>query len=126
MHTIKELNDIFPISGTLAPEYDQPQLINQQEYLVNGEMRLWNGPKREVVSPVRLADSNGLSKVVLGYYPKLDAEESLTALQAASQAYDHGRGLWPTLPVEERIEHMVDFTYRMKARREEIIRLLMW
>lgn len=126
MHTVKELTDIFPISGNLPPEYDIPQAINQQEYLVNGEMRIWKGPMQEVVSPVRLAGSAGLSRLVLGSYPKLSAEESLTALQAASHAYDHGRGHWPTLPVEALIEHMVDFTYRMKARREEMIRLLMW
>jgi glyceraldehyde-3-phosphate dehydrogenase (NADP+) len=126
MYTIKDLTGIFPISGSLPPEYERPQPINQQEYLVDGEMRIWEGAMQEVVSPVRLADSTGLSRVVLGYYPRLSVEESLTALQAASRAYDHGRGLWPTLTVEARIEHMVDFTYRMKARREETIRLLMW
>jgi glyceraldehyde-3-phosphate dehydrogenase (NADP+) len=126
MHTIKDLTDIFPLSGRLPPEYALPQPINQQEYLVNGELRIWKGSMQEVVSPVRLADSAGLSRVILGSYPELSAEESLTALQAASRAYDHGRGCWPTLTVEARIDHMVDFTYRMKARREEIIRLLMW
>jgi glyceraldehyde-3-phosphate dehydrogenase (NADP+) len=126
MYTTKELTAVFPLSGSIPPEYDLPQPINQQEYLVNGELRTWDGPFQEVVSPIRLADSTSLSPVVLGYYPKLSPEESLTALHAASRAYDHGRGLWPTLTVEARIEHMADFTYRMKARRDEIVRLLMW
>lgn len=126
MHTIQDLTSIFPNLGSLPPEYAVPQPVNQQEYLVDGELRIWNGPLQEVVSPVRMAEGDGLSRVVLGYYPRLSVEESLIALNAASRAYDHGRGLWPTLTVEARIEHMVDFTYRMKARREEIIRLLMW
>ena len=67
MHTIQELNAIFPKPGSLASEYAMPQPINQREYLVNGEMRIWNGPMQEVVSPVRLADTAGLSRVVLGY-----------------------------------------------------------
>jgi len=126
MYTIKELTAAFPASGNLPPEYTLPQPVNQREYLVDGELRTWEGPVQEVISPVRLADSAGLSSVVLGHYPKLSAEESLAALHAASRAYDHGRGHWPTLPVEARIERMVDFTYRMKARRDEVIRLLMW
>ena len=126
MHTIQELTSVFPSSGNLKPEFAKPHPINQREYLVNGELRRWDGPTQEVISPVRLATDSGLSPAVLGYYPKLSADEALTALQAASRAFDSGRGHWPTLPVEARIERLVDFTYRMKARREEIIRLLMW
>ncbi len=126
MYAIQDMTAIFPAAGNIPTEYALPTPINQQEYLVNGELRLWKGPMQEVISPVRLSGGTGLSPVILGYYPKLSAEESLAALQSASHAYDHGRGSWPTLTVEARIERMVDFTYRMKARREEIVRLLMW
>jgi glyceraldehyde-3-phosphate dehydrogenase (NADP+) len=126
MHTTRDLAGVFPTSNSLQPDYSQPQPVNQVEYLVNGELRTWSGPFRDVISPVRLAGRDGLKPVVLGHYPKLTPEESLKALEAASQAYDHGRGLWPTMTVEGRIERMVDFTYRMKARRDETIRLLMW
>jgi glyceraldehyde-3-phosphate dehydrogenase (NADP+) len=80
MHTIKEFTDVFPISGSLPSEFNLPQPVNQHEYLVDGELRTWNGPMQEVVSPVRLADSAALSRMVLGSYPKMSAEESLAAI----------------------------------------------
>ena len=53
-------------------------------------------------------------------------KQALETLDAACRAYDHGRGKWPTMSVEERIAHVADFAYRMKEQREEVVRLLMW
>ena len=47
-------------------------------------------------------------------------------MDAACRAYDSGRGHWPTLAVEDRIRHLEEFAYRMKEKREEVVRLLMW
>ena len=62
----------------------------------------------------------------LGSYPLLTEEQSLEALDAACRAYDHGRGLWPTMSVEERIKHVEAFAYKMKEQREEVVKFLMW
>jgi glyceraldehyde-3-phosphate dehydrogenase (NADP+) len=56
----------------------------------------------------------------------MTSKESALALESAVRAFDHGRGLWPTLSVAERISHLEDFTFLMKEQRDEVIRLLMW
>ncbi|MBN1312994.1 MAG: NADP-dependent glyceraldehyde-3-phosphate dehydrogenase, partial [Anaerolineae bacterium] len=53
-------------------------------------------------------------------------EVGLEMLDAAERAYDHGNGGWPTLPVEGRIERVLDFAYRMKQKKEEVVKILMW
>lgn len=92
--------------------------LHQKRYLVDGQLLEWSGECQEVVSPI--------GPSTIGSYPLLTATESTAALQAAVKAYDHGRGQWPTMSVGERIERLEDFTFRMKERREEVVRLLMW
>jgi glyceraldehyde-3-phosphate dehydrogenase (NADP+) len=62
----------------------------------------------------------------MGQFPLLSEAESLAALAAAVQAYDRGRGKWATLSVAQRIEHVHDFAYRMKAKRDQVVQILMW
>ena len=100
--------------------------IDQHEYLLNGEMRKWEGAMQEVRSPIHLRSDTVCAPLILGHYPLLTPEESLRALEAATQAYDQGRGTWPTMSVQGRIEHVADFAYRMKQKRDEVVRLLMW
>jgi glyceraldehyde-3-phosphate dehydrogenase (NADP+) len=52
--------------------------------------------------------------------------EALAALDAAVRAYDHGRGLWPTMPVAGRIGHMQEFAWAMKEQRDAVVKVLMW
>jgi len=121
------LSDVFPPSQSLGAEFALPELVTQRSYLVAGELRQWLGDVAEVVSPVqgRAADGS-LQAVVLGATPLLDSATALTALDAAVAAYDLGRGLWPTLPVLERIRHIELFVSQMLAQRETVVRLLMW
>jgi glyceraldehyde-3-phosphate dehydrogenase (NADP+) len=78
----------------------------------------------------RLAISRGAGILTqckhLGSFPSLTEKEALEALDAALKAYDNGVGAWPTTSVAERIERVREFTYLMKARRTEVVRLLMW
>ena len=62
----------------------------------------------------------------IGSYPLLTEKQALETLDAACRAYDHGRGEWPTMSVEERIGHVEAFAYRMKERRDDVVKLLMW
>ncbi len=48
--------------------------------------------------------------------------EALQALDAAVAAYDHGWGLWPTLSVAERIDHMERFVFQMVEAKDRIVR----
>ncbi len=100
--------------------------VEQREYLCNGRLRTWAGDQQDVFSPV-CESVNGTSRPKrIGSYPLLGEEQAREALDAACQAYDHGRGGWPTMSVEERIRHVDNFAYRMKERRDEVVRLLMW
>jgi glyceraldehyde-3-phosphate dehydrogenase (NADP+) len=116
----------YPKPGDIPVEFDLPELVIQTEYLINGELRQWDGPMHEVTSPVCMQTQSGCQRVVIGSHPKLSGKESLEALAAATRAYDNGRGAWPTLSVQGRIEALADFTYRMGQKRSEIVRMLMW
>jgi glyceraldehyde-3-phosphate dehydrogenase (NADP+) len=121
-----ELREFFPTENQIPVEFQIPKPICQTEFLINGELREWNGPTQEVLSPIYIKTPTGLTKKYLGSYPLLSDETVLEVLDAAVKAYDNGKGLWPMMPVAERIQHMQEFAFRMKAQRLEIVKLLMW
>ena len=100
--------------------------IEQKEYLINGELKIWEGRTQTIESPVFIQDGDEFKRVVVGSHPMLTPEEALTAVDAAAAAYDLGRGLWPTLSVKLRIDSMIRFTHLMQEKRELIVKLLMW
>lgn len=126
MTTASQLESLFPSVDAIPERYRLGAPIEQREYLVNGALRRWEGPLATVRSPVFLATEQGDEQVVLGSTPLLDAEAALEALDAAVAAYDHGRGLWPTLRVAERIQYVEGFLARMREQRDTVVRLLMW
>ncbi|MBM3694691.1 MAG: NADP-dependent glyceraldehyde-3-phosphate dehydrogenase [Actinobacteria bacterium] len=117
---------VFPTPGQVPPEHRLPGQLEQSEYLVGGRLRTWKGPMQEVFSPLLMRHGSARRRVRLGAYPLQGAKESLAALAAATRAYDHGRGAWPTLPVAERIRSVEAFAGAMATRRAEVVRLLMW
>ncbi|MCM2267912.1 MAG: NADP-dependent glyceraldehyde-3-phosphate dehydrogenase [Elusimicrobiales bacterium] len=125
MGIAEKVAGIFP-APEQVPAQARAAALEQKEYLVNGRIKAWTGPRHEVFSPVSLAGRKGPERVRLGSYPLMTEKEALEALDAAAKAYDEGRGLWPTLSVEARVSHMEDFIWRMKERRSEIVNLLMW
>jgi acyl-CoA reductase-like NAD-dependent aldehyde dehydrogenase len=121
------LKRLFPSESDILAEHQPPAPIHQREYLINGELRTWNGAVETVRSPVCVRHpDDALEQVELGSYPiggELEAEE---ALAAAVAAYDEGRGVWPTMTVADRIACMQNFTNQMMARRQEVTNLIMW
>ncbi len=126
MTLIKNIQHLFPRSTDIPESHVRDIPWIQTGYLVNGEIRAWNGPRREVLSPVWVADDNGPTPFFVGEYPLLTEKEAFQALDAAVAAYDHGRGLWPTLSVAEHIEHMERFVFRMIEAKDPVVRFLMW
>lgn len=124
--TQDQLELLFPTADNIPEAFRLPTLITQNEYLINGELRHWEGDLETVWSPIHLQAETGLAPAPVGHFPLLTAQESLAALDAAVAAYDRGRGLWPTMSVAQRIEHMQDFAYRMQEKRDEVVKLLMW
>jgi glyceraldehyde-3-phosphate dehydrogenase (NADP+) len=120
------IKTIFPGEAEIPAEFRLPGPVEQDVYLVNGELRRWYGPMQEVVSPVCVATPQGPVRQTVGRFPLMAETEALEALAAAVRAYDEGRGEWPTMPVAERIGFVQEFARRMKERRTEVVRLLMW
>jgi glyceraldehyde-3-phosphate dehydrogenase (NADP+) len=89
-------------------------------------VREWTGPCQDVLSPLYAQGPDGLKPVPLGSYPLMREEDALQALGSARRAYANGSGEWPTMSVADRIRHVEDFVGRMQARRDEVVRLLMW
>jgi glyceraldehyde-3-phosphate dehydrogenase (NADP+) len=122
----QQIQNVFPTPDQIPPEFSLAEPINQREYLIGGEMRLWDGPHEDVFSPLRIQTPDGLLPKSIGHFPLLTETESLEALEAAATAYDRGRGKWAVMPVQERIECLQDFTYRMQEQRDQIVKILMW
>ena len=109
-----------------VPENARIAPFDQREYLVDGELRGWEGPIQEAFSPVCLQTEEGLKPFRLGSFPAMSTAEALQAVDAADRAWDSGSGRWPTMPLADRIRCFEDFTQAMVSRREEVARLLMW
>ncbi|MCI0911591.1 MULTISPECIES: NADP-dependent glyceraldehyde-3-phosphate dehydrogenase [Pseudomonas] len=120
------LDSLFPAAGDVPTPWQLDAPLEQRDYLVNGELRRWDGPLATVRSPVWLKEGGGERQVILGSAPLLDADTALTALDAAVQAYDKGRGAWPNMRVAERIQHVETFLARMREQRQAVVKLLMW
>ncbi|MFJ3448640.1 NADP-dependent glyceraldehyde-3-phosphate dehydrogenase [Pseudomonas sichuanensis] len=120
------LDSLFPTPDDIPAQWRLGEPLEQRDYLVAGELRHWDGPLATVHSPVWLKHSDGERQVTLGSAPLLDADTALTALDAAVQAYDKGRGAWPTMRVAERIQHVETFLARMREQRTAVVKLLMW
>ncbi|WP_085615468.1 MULTISPECIES: NADP-dependent glyceraldehyde-3-phosphate dehydrogenase [unclassified Pseudomonas] len=120
------LDSLFPSAENIPETWRLEAPLEQRDYLVNGELRRWDGPLATVRSPVWLKEGNDERQVVLGSAPLLDADTALTALDAAVQAYDKGRGAWPNMRVAERIQHVETFLARMREQRQAVVKLLMW
>ncbi len=120
------LKQIFPTEAQIPEEFRLDEPLHQKKYLVNGEMRTWNGDTHTVLSPVYVQTASGLEAKVVGSYPLATEVEALEALDAAVKAYDNGRGEWSTMTVPARIACLEKFTNMMVEKKKEIVKLLMW
>lgn len=120
------LANVFPAESSIPEQFRIAQPVEQREYLINGAMKTWTGSQNPVMSPVFVKEGNTYKQKIIGSTPLLTSRESLEALDAAVKAYDMGHGLWPTLSVTERIEHVEKFLAAMRSKRDEVVKLLMW
>jgi glyceraldehyde-3-phosphate dehydrogenase (NADP+) len=108
----------------IPEQFKIKDIIKQQTYLVNGELKPWVGDTSNVFSTI--SSTEDYKPTLLGTIPTLGKKEALDALDAAVKAYDKGQGLWPTMKVVDRIACMETFVEQMKIKREEVVKLLMW
>ena len=121
-----DLQTIFPREQDIPSQINITEPLEQKHYLLDGELKHWDGAVQDVFSPVFISDNNSLKRKRLGSYPLLGEKESFEALKSAQTAYDLGRGVWPTMTVKKRIEHMTRFTKMMREQRELVVKYLMW
>jgi acyl-CoA reductase-like NAD-dependent aldehyde dehydrogenase len=123
---VTELEKLFPTEDQIPADYNLTEPIEQREYLVNGEMRAWGGKTQDVWSPVYVKTANGLEQKRIGSYPITDPADAMEVLDAAVKAFNNGRGEWPMMSVAQRIDAVEKFTQKMIAKRDEVVKLLMW
>jgi glyceraldehyde-3-phosphate dehydrogenase (NADP+) len=125
-----KLESLFPTMAEIPADADFAPgggtFDEGTSYLIDGEIRTWAGRTQEVLSPICVRTEAGLARRRIGVEARLSAEEALRALDAAVRAWDHGRGRWPTMRVQERAERLASFVAAMRERREKCVRLLMW
>ena len=110
--------------NTIPEEFQIKELLNQDTYLVNGELKKWEGQTTPIFSTI--SSTEEYLPTILGSVPFMGKNEGLEAVNAADAAYNNGQGLWPTMKVSDRIKCMSNFVTQMKATRSEVVKFLMW
>jgi glyceraldehyde-3-phosphate dehydrogenase (NADP+) len=116
---------LFPEQDNIPEQYKLSAPIVQEEYLINGEILKWKGNFQQVNSPIFVSDGKSFSNII-GSYPLMEGKDALIALEAAGKAFDFGKGEWPSMPVEKRIECIKKFVALISEEREKVVKLLMW
>jgi glyceraldehyde-3-phosphate dehydrogenase (NADP+) len=123
---MQTIANLFPKEELIPEPHRLQGPIRQDYYLKGGDLCRWEGPLQQVLSPVQLQTPNGLTPKVIGEAPLLTAEAALELLETAAQAYNNGRGVWPTMSVGERIRCVQRFTKAILEKRDEVAKLIMW
>jgi glyceraldehyde-3-phosphate dehydrogenase (NADP+) len=121
-----KLRQAFPSPDEIPPEYRLDTTGYERLYLVDGQIRTWEGALTEVSSPICLKNGETLNRPVIGHIPSMDEAAAMAGLDAAVRAWDNGRGIWPTMSVSKRIAAVESFVTRMLQVRDEVVKLLMW
>ncbi|HTG67184.1 MAG TPA: NADP-dependent glyceraldehyde-3-phosphate dehydrogenase [Flavobacterium sp.] len=108
----------------IPEEFKIKELLHQDTYLVDGELKKWTGKTTEVFSTI--SSTEAYAPTLLGTIPFMGEKEAEEVVNSASKAFNNGQGLWPTMKVVDRIKCMEDFVSKMKTTRQEVVKLLMW
>lgn len=120
------LTNIFPEASSIPEAYRLDAYLEQREYLIDGELKIWKGDLAPVMSPVWIKEGSGHKQKIIGSTPLLNAAEAMKALDSAVKAHDLGKGEWAMMSVADRIEHVEKFMTRMREKRGEVVKLLVW
>ena len=108
----------------IPTEFQITEPFIQNTYLVNGELKTWQGETTTVFSTISSTDD--YSPTLLGSVPSMGETAAMECLDSAVNAYKAGQGLWPTMKVIDRINCMESFVTKMKTTRAEVVKFLMW
>ncbi len=115
------------VEREIPEEFRVKELLHQDTYLINGELKAWKGKTTEVYSSIHTPDKNGeYAPTLLGSIPYMSEPEAMEALDSSANAFGKGQGLWPTMKVADRIACMEKFVKQMITKRDEVVKLIMW
>jgi len=124
---VKQTIAAFSVTEEDIPEnYRIKTPFRQDYYLIDGDLRHWDGPMQTVLSPVQMKSGTASTRKPVGEAPLLTVAAALEALDVAVAAYANGRGTWPTMSVGERIRCVTLFSEAVQEKHAEIVKLLMW
>ena len=110
--------------NTIPTSFQINQPLHQKTYLIDGELKQWQGETTDVFSTI--SSTENYQPTLLGSIPNMKEKEALEALESSVTAYDKGKGEWPTMKVIDRIKCMEAFVKQMKTTRAEVVKYLMW
>ncbi|MDN3676745.1 NADP-dependent glyceraldehyde-3-phosphate dehydrogenase [Flavobacterium paronense] len=110
--------------NTIPTEFQITNLLHQDTYLVDGQLKKWTGETSEVYSTI--SSTENYAPTLLGSIPTMGEVAAAEVVKSAVAAYDKGQGIWPTMKVIDRIKCMENFVTQMKATRSEVVKYLMW
>ena len=99
--------------------------IHCREYLVDGELKKWEGDTSEVFSTIDIKEEGEYTPTLLGSIPDMDSDSAIEALESAKKAFNRGQGKWPTMKVRDRLKCMKRFADKMQDHRDIVVKLLM-
>eukprot|EP00455_Lapot_gusevi_P039379 TRINITY_DN4413_c0_g2_i4.p1 TRINITY_DN4413_c0_g2~~TRINITY_DN4413_c0_g2_i4.p1 ORF type:complete len:546 (+),score=165.04 TRINITY_DN4413_c0_g2_i4:93-1730(+) len=102
----------------------QPPIVHGTKYLIDGELLNWEGKVYDVISPIWKQGQS--APIVIGQAPMQGEAEALAAVNAAHKAWNSGLGEWPQAHVTQRIQAVENFVAELRAKRDEIVQILMW
>jgi glyceraldehyde-3-phosphate dehydrogenase (NADP+) len=109
--------------NTIPEEFQINTLLNQDTYLVDGELKKWTVKPQQFFSTI--SSTAEYAPTILGSVPLMGEAEAAEVVLSASTAFNNGQGLWPTMKVTDRIKCVEDFVKQMKATRQDVVKLLM-
>jgi glyceraldehyde-3-phosphate dehydrogenase (NADP+) len=115
----KELLSHFPSSKDKVPKWPS---VTGNQYLVDGEILEFT----KATEPISTAIYAGDERVTISSFARCDKDVAMRALDAATRAWDRGRGKWPQASIQERVKAMFGFMQDFKAAKQELADLLMW
>jgi glyceraldehyde-3-phosphate dehydrogenase (NADP+) len=117
MHTPPKCFMIFIIQFIYIKFY-------RSKVFFGGQVIHWDGAVEPVTSPI--LDATTGERIVIGSMAQMTADEAILVLNAAKQAWNTGRGEWPQLSMRQRIDAINRLVESLKARRDIIVKTLMW
>jgi len=115
----------FPTKEQI-PANAKLEVLEKKVYLCNGILKRWEGESSPIYSAIFVEEKGKENRAYLGCAPLLDKIAALEVLDAAEKSYAKGQGVWATATVKTRCEALSKFAKRMKEKREELTKWLVW